>query len=873
MKYIFILWLIIVPGITCCSLGQDPEVSIITDATMGQSAEHGLSELTSTLEDRNIPFEKVISIDKAKGKILLVAGLSRGTGLAVQLLKDSGLPLPTVAEALSIRKTEILQKPVWIITGFDNRGLMYALLDMAKRISWSEDAEDPFSEVLPIDEKPDVSTRAVSIYTMNRAYWESRFYDEPYWSRYMDMLADNRFNSLVVIFGYENGGFLAPCYPYFFDVEGFPDIKMEGITPSEQRRNLRALNRMIEKAHERGIEFKVGIWDHIYRGGVQAGGVPEKEWVKEKDFRVLGVNAENLSEYTSAALAKFIQMVPHLDGIQLRMHSESGLKEGREMLNFWTEVFSMIKKTTPDLRVDLRAKDLPESVIQIAVDSGLNFTITTKYWMEQMGLPFHPTHINRENQFDRRHGYADMLYYPPDYKIHWRLWTGGSQRVLLWGSPEYARRFVQSTHLYDGEGFEINEPLATKMEDQPHNEKPFDLLNPEYIYYDYEFERYWHFFQSFGRMGYNPGTSSEIWDREFEQRFGKEAGPVVEEALHKASWILPYIVAACSPYGTFPTTRGWPEKQTYGELPVYAMAEGSDIQQFASFDEEAALLIENGETAKQLPSETSRWFYKTHQQVNELIEKARYLEQGEQNKELTSTLTDLGILSNLALYHSYRIPAAVSYRIFVRTNDYHALDDAINYENQAIEAWSRIVDAAGDVYAPDLKMGVSASVFMGINHHLSGHWRDELGYLKEGLEKLKAQRGTLKETGMNRTAPKYKPAPDVEFDDLFQIQHIPVTSAQINEAVHIGATIHATNGINWVRLRYRPVNQTLDYSTLTMLNNTREDVFEATVPADQIDPKFDFMYFIEVMDQESHGRIYPDKEVETPYIIVRLDRK
>ena len=57
---------------------------------------------------------------------------------------------------------------------------------------------------------------------MNRAYWESRFYDEDYWARYLDLLAQNRFNSLVVIFGYENGGFLAPCYPYFFDVEGFP---------------------------------------------------------------------------------------------------------------------------------------------------------------------------------------------------------------------------------------------------------------------------------------------------------------------------------------------------------------------------------------------------------------------------------------------------------------------------------------------------------------------------------------------------------------------------------------------------------------------------------------------------------------------------
>ena len=29
---------------------------------------------------------------------------------------------------------------------------------------------------------------------MNRAYWESRFYDEHYWARYFDLLAANRFN-------------------------------------------------------------------------------------------------------------------------------------------------------------------------------------------------------------------------------------------------------------------------------------------------------------------------------------------------------------------------------------------------------------------------------------------------------------------------------------------------------------------------------------------------------------------------------------------------------------------------------------------------------------------------------------------------------
>ena len=45
-------------------------------------------------------------------------------------------------------------------------------------------------------------------------------------------------------------------------------------------------------------------------------------------------------------------------------------------------------------------------------------------------------------------------------------------------------------------------------------------------------------------------------------------------------------------------TRGWAEKQPLGDLPAYAKAEGSDIQQFASFDEEANNLIEASRTPR-----------------------------------------------------------------------------------------------------------------------------------------------------------------------------------------------------------------------------------------------------------------------------------
>ena len=44
------------------------------------------------------------------------------------------------------------------------------------------------------------------------------------------------------------------------------------------------------------------------------------------------------------------------------------------------------------------------------------------------------------------------------------------------------------------------------------------------------------------------------------------------------------------------------------------------------------------------------------------------------------------------------------------------------------------------------------------------------------------------------------------------------------------------------------------------------------VPAEALDPKWDFMYFFECMDAQGNGRIYPDIEKETPYVVVELER-
>jgi len=335
---------------------------------------------------------------------------------------------------------------------------------------------------------------------------------------------------------------------------------------------------------------------------------------------------------------------------------------------------------------------------------------------------------------------------------------------------------------------------------------------------------------------------------------------------------LPRIVASCYPYSAFPTTRGWAEKQRLGDLDQYARAAGSDLRQFANFEEEAKILVEGGETARILPSMTSFWLAQTAVEINERVARAEKVIGIAQNKEFISTVTDLKILSNLALFHSRRIPAAVSYNLFLLTNGLPALNDAIRYERLAIEAWKELVAAAGDVYTEDLMMGVREAGWQGIVHHLSGHWKDELGYLEEGLKVLEQKQAEFRDVGSVKLTPHYQPANSANNDKLFKITHQPVTSAAANKPITINIRVSAVSGVKEVRLLYRNVNQEMEYKTLPMLPSGEKEIYHAVVPAEQFNPQWDVMYLVEVIDKNGKGTIYPDFNKETPYCIIKLNR-
>ncbi len=846
--------------------GTVKKVAVVADAALSEPGRYGVQKLEAAMRGKGVAV--VEGEDQVSGSdVVLLLGMGTGRGAAATALAAMNVPPPGGPEALTVRTGERYQeKPAIVVTGSDGPGLMYAALDLADRVGWAGDGANPFEFARDVTESPYLRERGVVMFTMNRAYFESHLYDEQYWVHYFDMFAKDRFNRLVLVFGYEDGGYMAPLYPYFFDVEGFPDVRVVGLTPEQQARNLKAFKTMLRLAAERGIQVKPGIWDHIYRGGIQAGGVRgASNGTRATPGLVWGLNATNLISYTVAALKKFYEVFPEFTETQFRMHEESGLRVA-EIEPFWHEVFGFFRTNKPDLRLEFRVKNLPKSVIKDAQSQGLNIQLDTKIWMEQMGLPFHPTHINRENQMDARQSYADLLEYPQTYHMNWTLWNGGTTRILLWSDPDYARRLAASARLYDGQSLVVTEMEATKMLGAPHDAKPRDFLNSRYRYFDNEFERYWAFYRVFGRLSYNPETAPEIWEHEYAQRFGADAGPHVMKAVQLASRVLPRIVAASVPYSMFPTTTGWPEMMHLGSLPRYAQVEaGSDVQQFMNLREEATSILQGTDTAMRRPEETSRWFAATSDAIlAEAAAAERALGERTNNNEFKSTMTDARMLAALARYHSWRQLGGVNYNLYRLAGDLSAFDEAIADERKAVQAWHELVDAADDFYIDDMWFGATGRSF-------PHHWKDEMKALDAEFEELVAERRAA--VARADAKPARIPARDAnpQLPAVSFVQRAPEAAAP-GQDFRVQAKVTAPAGVKWIHLRYRHLNQKQDYQTADMSLDPKTGLYACSIPAAFIDPHWDLMYFVEIVDQRGNGRIYPDLEFETPYIVTVVKR-
>jgi hypothetical protein len=747
-------------------------ITIVIDSKLAPPVDHSVRLLFAALESKGLKAQRTEGLRDAGGEHVLVIGRCSVSPAIATLLRQVRVAVPRDAESLLVQRVAWNGADAVAICGADDRGLMYAVLDIADQIRLAPDGAAAMARIPDAAESPDVAERSVTRMLMNRAVVEEYFYSEEYWDAYLTMLARNRYNTFTLMMGYGAAGYFEPPYPFLFDVPEFPNVGVAGLTSAEQQRNLRMLNRIIEMAHARGLDVTLALWTHIFVPG-------RNNYLSEaRSSFPTGLTEDNLVPYTRAALRKFLRLVPGIDRLQFRVHVESSVTLPYQQ-RFWKEVFRILEEHDRRIPVDMRLKGFADDLIETALESPLEVRLTTKHWGEEMGLPYHPTADTLANKYERRHTYADVLTYPRRYDILWRLWSHGTVKVLLWGSPDHARRFAESTHLYDGAGFDLHEPLAMKMGYKRglHDAKPYDVLSARYRHYDWEFERYWHYYQVFGRLGYNARTPPRVWQAEFTHRFGEAAAPSVERAYASASKVLPRIVA----YATRDLSAGftWPEKQRWEDLPEYVEVEPSDTAQFLGIEEAARLHLDGVPSARITPQQNSEWFAQVSRDILGHVREAERRAEPEKSREFVATMIDMRVVAGLAAYHANRLRAGLSYAFFQKTGDLHAIDEALDRERDAIAEWRQIVDLTDGVY-PD-------NIIMGREGRMTGSWKTELLALKQGLAELEQARARFRAD--ERTVVARVDVGDGPVEDGFQ----PLTSTQQYVAARGGSGWHHRN--------------------------------------------------------------------------------
>jgi hypothetical protein len=152
------------------------------------------------------------------------------------------------------------------------------------------------------------------------------------------------------------------------------------------------------------------------------------------------------------------------------------------------------------------------------------------------------------------------------------------------------------------------------------------------------------------------------------------------------------------------------------------------------------------------------------------------------------------------------------------------------------------------------------------NYDLCGHWRDELVKLETDLKELESQ--CCPPDDATAKAKTWQPPASGPIRP--QIDGGRIASARAGQPLRITARVTDPAGVTSVRVRYRHLTQFEDYAALELKPTGEPGAFAATIPAEAISPKWDFMYFIEAIDAAGQGAIWPDLAKEAPYVIVKV---
>lgn len=735
MRFSYIIGTILLISLFSCK----QQVSIVTPENGSARMSYGVEKLTESLSSVGYDVKNVNSVDNASG-ISIVVGQSddnfiqpSAEAAGVSFGENPG------KEGFSIKSTD---KFVFV-QGTDPSGVLYGLLELADRIK--EHGELPVN--LNLTDAPQMTLRGTAIGMQKPTYLPGRrvyeypytpetfpwFYDKEHWIDYLDMLAENRMNSLYLWNGHPFASLVKlEDYPYAVEVDD-----------ETFKKNEEMFQFLTEEAEKRGI----WVIQMFYNIIVSKPFADHHGIVTQDRSRPI---IPYIADYTRKSVAAFIEKYPNVGllvalGEAMNTHEDDvvwftetiipGVKDGLSALG-----------RTDEPPIILRAHDTnAKMVMDAALPIYKNLYTMHKY-----------------------NGESLTTYQPrgPWTQIHKDLSSLGSIHIsnvhilanlepFRYGSPDFIQKSVKAMHDIHGANALHLYPQASYW-DWPYTA---DKSDPRLL----QIERDWIWYKAWARYAWNVNRERnneiEYWSDQLDDMYGAgDYSSDILKAYEETGEIAPKLLRK------FGITEGNRQTLLLGMF-MSQLVNPHKWRVYPGFYEsvgpEGEILIE---WAKK------EWNKQPHigetppQLISEVVEHGRLAAEAvdraaphvKKNKDEFERLrNDIHAYNAFANFFAEKVKAAMLVLQYGYSNDLADLEKAKPHLEKSLEHYRKLVDLTKDayLYANSMQTG-QRRIPIGGNDgknktwaELLVHYEKEFDNFSRNLETLKlSTSGQLKQT-------------------------------------------------------------------------------------------------------------------------------
>lgn len=627
-----------------------------------------------------------------------------------------------------------------VIAGTDNSGALYGCMELADRIRSTGKMPDTIS----FADHPQMVLRGACIGLQKSTYLPGRkvyeypytpetfpwFYDKALWIKYLDMLVENRMNSLYLWNGHPFASLVRlKDYPYAVEVDSATFKKNEEI-----------FSFLTKEADKRGIWVIQTFYNIIVsKPFAEHNGLA----TQDRNRHIIPI----IADYTRKSIAAFVQKYPNV-GLMLTL-GEAMEGVGQDDIDWFTKtIIPGVKDgmkalgTTLEPPIILRAHDTDApSVIEAALPLYKNLYTAAKY-----------------------NGEALTTYAPrgPWADLHRKLSGLGSVQIenvhilanlepFRYGAPDFIQKCVQAMHsIYHSNGLHLY-PQASYW-DWPYTA---DKTDPRLL----QIDRDWIWYKAWSRYAWDADRDSveeaNYWSNELAKKYGTDVnhGKDILEAYEQQGEIAPKLLRRFGitdgnrqtlSLGMFMTQLINPYR--YGLFTLLYNSEAPEGEMLTEYAEKEWKHEKHiGETPVQIINEVKE----NGAKAIEAIDKASPAINA--NKaEFVRLKNDMYIYNALANNYAEKASAALDVLRYKYSNDVNDLEKGYVHLQKSLEWYKKLVDLTKNayLYANSMQTG-QRKIPIGGNDGKNKTWSELLPYYQQELNNFRKNIDSLKSPNKN----------------------------------------------------------------------------------------------------------------------------